>query len=69
MSDLVKGTTTTSSATGQLCTTCIICGDSVPMISLEISQMLSNKNVYKVCDNCKQAVMQMRRLVEDKDRD
>lgn len=51
-----------------LCVSCIICGES---IELTMAEEMGSRNghIFKVCDECKEAVMKMRELThqhEDK---
>lgn len=41
-----------------LATSCVICGESVKLTEYEAM----GKNIFKVCDKCKQAVMKMREM-------
>ena len=52
-----------------LATSCIICGESVPLTMEEEMVSRNGYYIFKVCDKCKEAVMKMRELThqhEDK---
>lgn len=43
-----------------ICTQCLICGESVDVTEYEL---FSGKAVAKVCDKCKEAVLEMRKQI------
>ena len=43
-----------------LATSCIICGESVPLTMEEEMGSRNGHYIFKVCDDCKKAVMKMR---------
>ena len=45
-----------------LATSCIICGESVPLTMEEEMGSRNGHYIFKVCDECKEAVMKMREL-------
>jgi hypothetical protein len=45
----------------KLCKPCIICGESVDLNELEESQLYRSK----VCDKCKQAILYIRKQIEE----
>lgn len=60
-------TTDVTGRTG-ICVSCIICGESIELTMIEEMES-RHGNIFKVCDECKKAVMKMRELThqhEDK---
>lgn len=52
-----------------LCVSCIICGESIELTMAEEMASRYGHHIFKVCDECKEAVMKMRELThqhEDK---
>lgn len=47
---------------------CIICDEEIQLSDDEFGYVLSGKRIYKVCDKCKHAVMEMRKQLEKKKR-
>lgn len=45
-----------------LCTSCLICGESVPLTELEELQIRHGMNIHsKICDKCREAILYMRK--------
>lgn len=68
---LIASIPTSAISTGHIsvsayCTSCLICGESVDVTEYEA---LSRKAVAKVCDKCKEAVLEMRRQLDANKRD
>lgn len=45
-----------------LCVSCIICGESIELTNLEEMASRCGQPIFKVCDECKAAVMKMREM-------
>lgn len=45
----------------ELATSCLICGEDVPVYGYE-----AEHGCYKICDKCKQAVIEVRKQLEKK---
>lgn len=45
-----------------LATSCIICGESAPLTTEEEMGSRNGHHIFKVCDECKKAVMKMREM-------
>ena len=52
----------------QLCISCLICGESVPLTEMEESRLQAGMNIHsKICDKCKAAILYMREQMEIKE--
>ena len=48
-----------------LCTSCLICGESVPLTEREELQIRHGMNIHsKICDKCREAILYMRKQME-----
>lgn len=54
-------------AKASICVECLICGESVLLTEFE-EMVARNHSIYKVCDKCKQVVMNMRETIEHEDK-
>ena len=45
-----------------LATSCLICGESVPLTMEEEMGSRNGHYIFKICDECKNAVMKMREM-------
>ena len=62
-----KGTVTTDLVTtSTICVRCLICGESVELNDTEETVLKYGKSVSKVCGKCRNAVMKMREVMEQK---
>ena len=52
----------------KLCTSCIICGASIPLTEYEEATLRYGHHLHsKVCDKCKAAVLYIREQIEQKE--
>ena len=63
---MTTGTVDRNNRIYKLCKPCIICGEPVHLDELEESQLYHGRHISsKVCDECKQAILYIRKQIEE----
>lgn len=60
-----KTCTINTNANVRLCTSCIVCSESIPLTQEEELSLQYGHSIHsKICDKCKQAILHMREQIE-----